>query len=610
MSRKTIYLNQKRIKLDPTQLIQSGGEGMVFAFGNTAVKLYHQPQPHHEARLQHLLDTGLARQLPPNVLAPCALIRNGRRQVIGFQMPLLPRSALPFKKLANPLFWKQAHVPAARVVALLIEIHRTLTRLHQLGIVTGDLNDHNLFFDPAQSLGPTAGAKPATFWIDADSYQFGRFPCPVAMQAFLDPALYGVADFNARPYFTPLTDWYAYAVLLVKSLLQAHPYSGAHSKHKALKTRAAAGISLMNPAVIYPSLARPLECLSDALLHHLHLIFENGKRLPFPLRLLNDYQANLITCSRCSLAYDRQRPHCPGCQRPKPLLHPSPSSDQQKRPRLLLETDGLIEKVSIRPDGRIWAVARCGDQYRLLRAGIGGKLDETPLFNGRPGYRFVLFDHHLAVNPPGGTQLLILDIGGARPRQVAMLQTGTFRDTAVFAATPRHLFRIAGSWVMRGSIRDGLYVEAPIATAHLAQTRFFASPHEDVLAGYHRIFAEHRFFVLDARGANYDVPIPAPASGESIIDTAVVFDRRALAFILKIRSGGRFRLDAYLCTPHGEITSRDSEAADPVTELPLALQPAMLNRRLPGHAAAPVALLHHPAGLLLQEANRLWVIPS
>ncbi|MBK6712096.1 MAG: hypothetical protein IPG51_17445 [Chloroflexi bacterium] len=70
MSQQTITINRQSITLDPAQLIQSGGEGMVFGVGDTAVKLYHQPQPGHIAKLRHLLDSGLSRRLPAAICAP------------------------------------------------------------------------------------------------------------------------------------------------------------------------------------------------------------------------------------------------------------------------------------------------------------------------------------------------------------------------------------------------------------------------------------------------------------------------------------------------------------------------------------------------------------
>ena len=45
---KKVYINQQAVVLDPSQMLQSGGEGMVFQWGQTAVKLYHQPQQNHQ----------------------------------------------------------------------------------------------------------------------------------------------------------------------------------------------------------------------------------------------------------------------------------------------------------------------------------------------------------------------------------------------------------------------------------------------------------------------------------------------------------------------------------------------------------------------------------
>ena len=49
----TIYIQNQRYQLDAADLIQSGGEGMVFGLGNTAVKLYHQPTAAQQNKLRH-----------------------------------------------------------------------------------------------------------------------------------------------------------------------------------------------------------------------------------------------------------------------------------------------------------------------------------------------------------------------------------------------------------------------------------------------------------------------------------------------------------------------------------------------------------------------------
>lgn len=595
-----IVLNKQSLTLDPAQLIQSGGEGMVFAVGDTAVKLYHQPQPHHLAKLRHFLDTGLAAQLPTAVIGPTTLVHNGRHQVIGFQMPKLPPDTVPFKQFANPNYWQKNSVDGRAVVALLIHAHQTLQKLHQLGVVVGDLNDTNVFFHlPSQT----------TAWIDVDSYQVGAFPCPVAAQAFLDPQLYGVADFSHKPVFTPLTDWYAYLVLLVKSLLQVHPYGGIHGQYKTMEARAQAKMSVLETAVTYPQRACPPETLSDDLLQHLHRVFTQGERVPFPVDLLTQYAASLHTCGQCGLVYPQQRRDCPACRQITPVALPIAAGSSGLRE--ILRVDGFIEAVRVRPDGRIWVIVRTADSYKLIRLGIGGKLDEMVLFNGRAGYRCAVFGDAVVVNPPNGRQLLILDVSGTQPRRLTLVETATFRDTAVFAATPQSLYRIAGGWMMRGRVQDGQYLEEPVATAHQAQTLFFGSPVGDGIVGYHRVFAEYRFFFLDERHTNYDLIVPPLKLGESVTETAVAFGSTSLALQLTINHQGQTRQDTHLFTLQGKPLQRFSETNATICALhyPFTTRPGLpgpfiqLPPTLSIDEATPVH--QHRSGWLVQYPSHL-----
>ncbi|MCP5098994.1 MAG: hypothetical protein GY943_25865, partial [Chloroflexi bacterium] len=76
-----IVITGKTIKLDPAQLIQSGGEGMVFDMGNTAVKLYHQPTKQHRAKLTYLLKPGASIVWPDCVLGPKTAVYNRKNQL-------------------------------------------------------------------------------------------------------------------------------------------------------------------------------------------------------------------------------------------------------------------------------------------------------------------------------------------------------------------------------------------------------------------------------------------------------------------------------------------------------------------------------------------------
>jgi hypothetical protein len=577
---QTIYINRQTITLDAAHLIQSGGEGMVFGVGETAVKLYHQPQPHHIAKLRHWLDSGLNQRLPPGVMGPLALAADKQGQVIGFQMARLPAASFPIKKLANPAFCRQQGIATPDIIALFRQLHATLASLHQLGIVVGDLNDHNIYLiaSPNQPL--------SAAWLDVDSYQIAHFPCPVAMELFLDPQLYGVGDFGQRPYFTPATDWYAFFVLLVRSLLGVHPYGGVHKQHKTLAARAQAGVSILHPDVVYPATAVPAATLPTDLRHHLQTVFEQGQRPLFPVTLLTGYTQKAHTAA------------------------PPPPPDSAA---CLLTTVGFIETVRVMGNGRLRAIVREDEQIRLVELGVGGVLREMDLFNGRPGYRFALFGDVLAVNPPDSGQLLLLDVAAQQPRKMQMLATEMFGDTAVFAASAHHLYRIAGNWIMRGVVQRGLYVEEAIATAHRRQTQFWASPHDSTLAGYHRVLAENRYFLLHDTTA-YDVPIPALAPGESVLETAVAFGPASVAFWRKINRRGSLFTDLTLVNQHGRIEQHLSEAEEAFQPgwYPLAGLGVMGQRPLPPTLAPEsIVQLHtHPQGIIAQTANQLFFLPN
>lgn len=572
---------------------------MVFGLGHTAVKLYHHPTPAHQEKLRHWFAQRW--QLPTDILAPCAPVYGKKGQIIGLQMPRLPANTYLLKQLSLPNFWQQQALTTPQIVPLFQRLHQTLSRLHQLQIVVGDLNETNIFFTP-----PGQNAS-QSFWIDVDSYQFGHFPCPVAMPAFLDPTLYHVTNFGKRPYFTPLTDWYAFTVLLVKSLLQVHPYGGVHRQHKSLQARATAGISILASDVTLPPRARPPETLSDDLLHYLHTTFDKGERRPFPPQLLQQYTQNLQTCPQCHLAYSRNRRGCPSCSHPTPM--PSPSSSTVAK--TLLQVDGFIEAVFVQPNGRLLIIYRQGGQYRLVRAGVGGLLSEAALFSGSVGYRFGAFtrpDGHdfLVVNPPHRPQLLLLDIHSAQPQQVTLLETALFRDTAVFATTPNHLYRISGGWIMRGSMQRRSYLEDAIGTAHRAQTQLFGSPFNNSIAGFHRIFTEHRFFFITPDGTEYQLAAVKPA-GSHISEAAVIFTRKQIGVVQQLAANGRSHTQVQAFNHQGRWQhSWDSGEDDWETAVH---QFTSFNQPLSPSLQASDRLHYHPAGWLIQRPQQLNFVP-
>lgn len=619
---RSVYVDGQRFVLDPARLIQAGGEGMVFGVGRHALKCYHRPGPVHEAKVEYLLQPEIRQKWPANVMAPDAIIRDAHGKFAGFRMGRLPAGTYPMKKLASAQFCRKQGVDAGDVLPLLQEIHTTLATLHRAGIVVGDVNDHNIFFrDPRRPADGPGGA--CTYWVDVDSFQCGPHPCPVAAHTFLDPNLYTVKDFGQRPVFSALSDWYAFFVLVVKCLLHVHPFGGVHHAHKSLASRAQARITVFSPDVVYPKNARPPTTLSNALLDYAERVFGQGQRSRFPEALLAAYRRSLQRCGHCDLAFPREQMSCPACQRAGTQRMTQATGTSTLRH--LFAVDGPLQHVAIQ--GRhIIAVVRTGQEYRLVRAGVGGVLAENVLFSGRADYRFGYFGKTVVVNSAGSSQLLLLDIGEGTLRQVALLESDSFQDQAAFATTATHLYRLTNGYMLKGQVRHGHYVEEVVATVHRRQTQLWADPAADRVAGCYRIFDRYHFFIVDGQGNNHDARM-APVSGErgSVKEMAACFGRQEVAFLWQTARGGLTQNHGQVCSGRGELHyhfrpehgglqgrvvagNRVLVAADgAVRQETVGGSATYLT--VPSMTAGDI-LLPHPAGLLVQQSAGLYLLPN
>lgn len=282
MNQVELFLDQQKVRLDQNRFLAAGGEGRVYALDQShVVKLYHQPTAQKAEKLHYLYQLAQNQILPEVLLTPTALATDAHGRIIGYAMKRLGSHFHPFFKLGHPQKTAQLNLVLNDALLYLEEIRRTLAALHQHGLVVGDLNDQNIYFN-AHKPGQTA-------WIDLDSYQLGHFPCPVAAPNFLDPHLFHIQDFSANPVFSQSSDWYAFCVLLTQTILGVHPYGGVHHHWKSVAARAQAGISILEGSVDYPALARPLSLLSPPLREMIDRVFREGYRPVISAHFLADY---------------------------------------------------------------------------------------------------------------------------------------------------------------------------------------------------------------------------------------------------------------------------------------------------------------------------------
>ena len=485
-----LLLGGRRIKLQPAMSVGTGGEADVYDIGaGLALKVYKGPDhpdykglPEEQAAARERLRTRWEKlrdfpaSLPPRVVAPQQLAMDRSGRVAGYAMRLVP-GAEPLLRWSDPSFRRA--VPNAGVGPLFLDLHATVARLHERGVVIGDFNDLNVLV-----------ATGAAHLIDADSFQFGRYECLAYTERFVDPL---VCDRGLRPSrgHSTATDWYAYDTLLFQSLLLVHPYGGVLPGPGRPIDRTLNRVAVFDPRVRYPKAAVPWSALPDELLHRFHETFVEDARAPFPRALLDELR--WTRCTSCGLNHARAA--CPACQ----------GAAVQARRQLvvirgrvkatrLLDTDGEVAALS----GARWLVYGGGE----FRREDGRVVDLGPL---RPGMRYFLDGE----------------------RTIA-----AHRDEAFAFADGRSY------WERDGALwRDGRLGDERIGEVLAGQTRLWAGP--EFGFGFYRAGGVTVGFLFhpERRGINDGVPLPSIRG--RVLDADCVFGPGRAWLLLLLEHGGK-----------------------------------------------------------------------
>ncbi|UZQ54388.1 hypothetical protein OOK60_18260 [Trichothermofontia sichuanensis B231] len=342
-----VYLNHKRLRLKPSQLIGKGGEADIYDLGKgQALKLFKPPDhPDYQAspQLQQAAQLRLQehqqklRQFPQNlpdrVICPQDLANDRAGQnILGYTMSLLTPANLLLHYSERS--FRQTGISAQQVTTILQDLHRTVHTLHQLGIIIGDFNDLNVLIKNDQA-----------YIIDTDSFQFGAFLCHVFTDRFIDPCLCD-AQANVpqlQKSYTPESDWYAFAVMLMQCFLFVHPYGGVYKPGKSdppipHAARSLHRISIFHPQVRYPKPALKPDILPDSLLHYFYQVFEQDLRGEMPRSLLDNLQ--WTTCLTCGLEHARSQ--CPQCTQRSPIPSQPTRVQGIVRAESIFATPGII----------------------------------------------------------------------------------------------------------------------------------------------------------------------------------------------------------------------------------------------------------------------------
>jgi hypothetical protein len=533
-----VYLAGERIELDPRRSIGKGGEADVYDVGRgRALKIFKtSDHPDYDglSAEQKAADARIAehqtklrefpKSLPSGVIAPERLATDrAGRSIVGYEMALVP-NAEPLLRFADASFRRGGGISSARVIDLFRSIHSTLSGIHAAGVIVGDLNDLNILVSKVK--GPR--------FIDADSYQFGRYRCSVFTDRFVDPKLCLERASSlrlARP-FNAGADWYAFAVLLMQSLLFVGPYGGVHrpkdpAKRIAHGARPLHRITVFHPEVQYPKPAVSPRVLSDDLREHFHRVFEKDERGPFPLSLLERLEFQL--CPSCGA--EHARPACPLC---------CPNGASPAKTVTTVRGAVTVRRV-FETSGVILAAAIDGHAIRFVHHERGAFHREggEVLFKGEldPALRFAVAGNRTLVGRGG--EVVTIEPGKSPTRTSVDACNGTPQ----FAADERHRYWIAGGRLHREPLSisaSSMSLLDPVETIGEVlegQTRFWVGSTFGV--GFYRAGNVSVAFAFDStkRGICDGLDLP-PLRGE-LVAASCAIDRERAWLMLALQDAGR-----------------------------------------------------------------------
>ncbi len=581
----SVYLNGKRVCLQPKQAIAKGGEADIFDLGQgKALKLFKPPNhpdyqgfpaeqqaaiariAEHQQKLRQF-PTGL----PHQVVQPEMLATDQTGQhIVGYVMPLIQNGTV-LLKYSDPIF-RRSGISASQIVQLFQDLHRTLSQLHQAGVVVGDFNDLNVLV-----VNTTTSLK--AYLIDADSFQFGNFLCNVFTARFVDPLLCDYATHHpmlVHPHSSQ-SDWYAFVVMLMQCLLFVDPYGGIYKPKDPANqlphpTRPAQRITIFHPEVVYPKPAIPYQVLSDDLLHYFQAVLIHDRRGVFPISLLEDLHWQ--TCASCGKEHTRSS--CPVCT-PATLLivaanytlatpMPTTPNAQVVQGRVTaaqrFHTDGIILSATMQQGALHWIYYHAGQFHRE---------DGTIVFTGDcDPYLHILLQGKITLLHKS-EQLMVLAPG----QEVISIAA----DRVVANGSHRY-------WTHHGQLlRDGSLGNVYVGDVLGGQTQLWVG--DNFGFGCYQAGDFSTAFVFDAHrsGINDQVKLP-PSRGQLLYSCCTFADDRCWRFTITQEQGNLW----HRCTvirANGEVeASAIAQAGDGSW-----LDQAMSGNRTHGHCAARNFLL-------------------
>ena len=541
-----VYLDGKRLRLTPTSSIGKGGEADIFDIGgNLAAKVFkdvnhpdlsgepHEQKGAEERICEHQKKLpAFPRNLPPHVVVPQRLLTDaGGRKIVGYVMPLVSNAEVLMSY--GDRSFRQAGIPNAVVLKIFKDLWTTVEGIHKAQVVVGDFNDLNILVCNSDA-----------YIIDADSFQFGPFLTKVFTAKFVDPLLCNPHKTSLellKPH-TSNSDWYAFAIMFMQSLLFVHPYGGVYRPKDVKKRiphdeRPLHRITVFNADVRYPKPAIPYGVLPDDLLDYFHKVFEKDLRNIFPSNLIEGLR--FTTCTNCGTEHARSA--CPNCAMPGVVKSVTRVTGKVTSTRFF-KTSGVILRAACQEGKLLWLYHEDGKFKREDGSVVApGDLD--------PAIRFRISGKKTLLGKDSTLVTIDHDNG------VSQIPVGHFGKLPMFDANENGKF-----WVKDGKIwKDGTLGQEAIGDVLSHQTVFWVG--RKMGYGFYRAGNLSQAFVFnpEVRGINDSVKLPVIRG--QITDATCVFGNDCTWFFLASREAGKTRHQCFLVKHDGKIEAQ-AEASE------------------------------------------------
>lgn len=258
-----IYINGKSLTLNQNEFVAKGGEGSVFKRGNTAFKIYTD--------LARMIAPAKVKELElcdhPSILRPKDLILNKKRQNIGFTMDWVGDDTIALCKLFTTTFRDKNNIENDLIIELIENIKKLINFIHDRKCLIVDGNELNYLVDPSFKI---------PYMIDVNSWQTPSYQATAIMPSIRD---------WSTDEFTPLSDWFSFAIIAFQLFIGIHPFKGKHKSYRKndFINRVKDSVSVFDPQVSLPPTTRDFNLIPSAYKDWFYQTFQHGVRSLPPL---------------------------------------------------------------------------------------------------------------------------------------------------------------------------------------------------------------------------------------------------------------------------------------------------------------------------------------